>query len=142
MNGSLYNNDNGLYFDCLNNYMITFNDGTVKYTRAKCKSDAADNVSWFGDVDRYDDIISIEELNTNDQYVGASEDTEFWPTDVKSVPDIAAVIIKAMDAGTSLSDIEDYLIELENSGNIGTYYGDLLRHWASVEKQLYRAGIR
>lgn len=63
MNGSLYNNDHGLYFRCLNTYIITFNDGITRYARAKCKSDAEDMVRYFGNEDRYDDIISVEELS-------------------------------------------------------------------------------
>lgn len=62
-NGSLYNNDYGLYYRCLNSYKVTFKDGTVRYTRAKNKSDAEDNTRWFGDDDRFDDIISVEEEN-------------------------------------------------------------------------------
>lgn len=61
MNGMLFDNSR-LYYECLNTYKITFNDGTVKYTRAKCRSDAEDNVCWFGDEDRTDDIISCEEI--------------------------------------------------------------------------------
>ena len=61
MNGMLFNNSR-LYYECLNTYKITFNDGTVKYIRAKCRSDAEDNVCWFGDEDRTDDIISCEEI--------------------------------------------------------------------------------
>lgn len=61
MNGMLFNNSR-LYYECLNTYKITFNDGTVRYTKAKCRSDAEDNVCWFGDNDRTDDIISCEEI--------------------------------------------------------------------------------
>ena len=63
MNGMLFNNDHGLYEKCLNRYKITFSDGTVRYTKAKCKSDAEDNVCWFGDEDRTDDIVSCEEID-------------------------------------------------------------------------------
>jgi len=63
MNGILYNRDNGLYYRCLTQYKVTFNDGTTRYTRAKNKSEAADNTRWFGDDDRFDDIISIEEIS-------------------------------------------------------------------------------
>ena len=62
MNGALFNNDHGLYYNCLNHYKVTFNDGTVRYTKAKCKSDAEDNVCWFGDEDRTMDIVSCEEV--------------------------------------------------------------------------------
>lgn len=61
MNGMLFNNDHGLYYRCLNSYKITFKDGTVRYAKAKCPSDAEDQVCWFGDEDRTDDIISCEE---------------------------------------------------------------------------------
>lgn len=62
MNGQLYDNDNGLYYRCLNHYKVTFNDGTTKYTRAKNKFQAEENTRWFGDTDRYDDIVSVEEV--------------------------------------------------------------------------------
>jgi len=62
-NGSLYNNDNGLYYRCLNHYKVTFQDGTVRYTRAKCKYDAEQNTCWINDEDRSDDIVSIEEID-------------------------------------------------------------------------------
>lgn len=61
MNGMLFNNSK-LYYECLNTYRVTFNDGTVRYTKAKCRNDAENNVCWFGDNDRTDDIISCEEI--------------------------------------------------------------------------------
>lgn len=61
MNGSLFNGYDP-YFDCLNEYKVTFKDGTVRYTRAKCPSDAKDNVCWFGDVDKTDEIVSVNEV--------------------------------------------------------------------------------
>lgn len=62
MNGLLHNNDNGLYYRCLNQYKVSFNDGTTKYTRAKNKFEAEENTRWFGDEDRYDDIVSVEPI--------------------------------------------------------------------------------
>lgn len=62
MNGSLFNYDNGLYYDCLNTYKITFKDGTERIAKAKCPSDAEDKVCWFGDEDRTADIVSCEEI--------------------------------------------------------------------------------
>lgn len=62
MNGVLFNNDHGLYYRCLNRYKVTFKDGTVRYTKAKCKFDAEENVCWFGDEDKTDEIISCEEI--------------------------------------------------------------------------------
>ena len=62
MNGMLFNNDHGLYERCLNMYEITFNDGTVRYAKAKCPFDAEEKVCWFGDVDRTNDIVSCKEV--------------------------------------------------------------------------------
>ena len=62
MNGILFNNDHNLYFKCLKYYRITFKDGAIRYTRAKCRFDAEENVRWFGGTDKYDDIVLVEEL--------------------------------------------------------------------------------
>ena len=65
MNGMLYNNSSvadKLWFDSYNDYEIKFTDGTVRHTRARGKSDAEDNVRWFGNEDRLDDIVSVEEM--------------------------------------------------------------------------------
>lgn len=61
-NGSLYNNDHGLWYRCLNHYKVTFADGTVRYTRAKNKYEAELNTCEFNGEDRSDDIISIEDI--------------------------------------------------------------------------------
>lgn len=60
MNGSLFNNDHDLYERCLNSYKITFKDGTVRYTKAKNHFEAEENVCWFGNEDRSEDIVSCE----------------------------------------------------------------------------------
>lgn len=65
-NGSLYNNPDTadrLWRDSFNKYKVTFKDGTVKYTRARCKSDAEDNTCWINDEDHYEDIVSVEEID-------------------------------------------------------------------------------
>lgn len=141
MNGSLHNYDNGLYQRCLNTYKVTFNDGTVKYTRAKCKSDAEDNVSWFGGVDRYDDIVSVEDVDD----ISASsciEAAEFWSINVNSVVDAAVEIIRALDAGTNLGDIDDYLAELVDLGKISDSDRASLYNWSDIEIKLYQASVR
>lgn len=61
-NGSLYNNDHGLYYRCLNQYKVTFRDGTVRYTRAKNAFEAEQNTCWINDEDRSEDIISVEAI--------------------------------------------------------------------------------
>lgn len=62
-NGSLYNNDHGLYYRCLNHYKVTFADGVVKFTRARCKYDAELNVARYDNQGNDIDIVSVEELD-------------------------------------------------------------------------------
>jgi len=62
-NGSLYNNDHGLYYKCLNHYKVTFADGEVRYARAKCKYDAELLTARYDKDDNEIDIVSVEELD-------------------------------------------------------------------------------
>lgn len=57
--------------------------------------------------------------------------TSFWSTDVNSEEDIKAEIQKALDAGTTFEDIDDYLNELYNLGILNDEEVSELLNWAA-----------
>lgn len=57
--------------------------------------------------------------------------TSFWSTDVNSEEDIKAEIQKALDAGTTFEDVDDYLNELYNLEIIDDEQFSELINWAS-----------
>lgn len=57
--------------------------------------------------------------------------TSFWSTDVNSQEDIKAEIQKALDAGTTFEDIDDYLNELYNLEIIDDEQFSELINWAA-----------
>ena len=64
--------------------------------------------------------------NTNYQ-----EGETFWSLDVNSEEEIKAEIQKALDAGTTFEDVDDYLNELCNLGKIDDEHFSELINWAA-----------
>lgn len=58
-------------------------------------------------------------------------DTSFWSTDVRNESEIRAEIQKALHAGATLEDVDDYLYELVESGTIYNSEAIDLSNWAS-----------
>ena len=65
--------------------------------------------------------------NTNYQ-----EGETFWSLDVNSEDEIKAEIQKALDAGTTFEDVEDYIYELYSLGKVSSdeQFSELL-NWAA-----------
>lgn len=59
------------------------------------------------------------------------EDNSFWSTDVSTEAEIQAEIQKALDAGTTFEDIDDYLNELYNMNIIDDEQFSTLINWAN-----------
>lgn len=55
----------------------------------------------------------------------------FWSTEVESFEDIKAEIQKALDAGTTFEDVDDYLNELYNLEIIDDEQFSELINWAA-----------
>lgn len=90
--------------------------------------------AWADDESDYNYALSQQEFNPDGslKYYGDTSDNQFWSNDVSSVDDVRSEVQKAIDAGTTYDDIDDYLNSLFESGKISDEEFIEIINWAET----------